>query len=91
MCKKGPFDGVDLATLPYSIYDALLLAKEESEDAEIEIFEPEIEKEGGNLTWKGRALQVGLVKNRVLYATVRLLFWIHLFFLILSYGDYVSV
>ena len=61
---------MDLSLIPYSIYDALLLAKEAAEDAEIELFQPAIEKEGGNGTVKGQALQVGLIKNRVLYATV---------------------
>ncbi|PAV17350.1 small secreted [Pyrrhoderma noxium] len=64
-----PFYEMDLSLIPYSIYDALLLAKEAAEDAEIELFQPAIEKEGGNGTVKGQALQIGLIKNRVLYAT----------------------
>lgn len=63
-----PFKNTDLSLVPFEIYDKLRLAKEATEDAEIELFIPAIDKAGED-TATGRALTVGLLKNRVLFAT----------------------
>ena len=47
------------------------MVHEEAEDIEIEEFDPAIE-DAGEGTPIGRALNVGKIKNRVLYATVSL-------------------
>lgn len=45
MClfAEDPFNGTDLATVPFEMYDWLLLAREAAEDAEVELFDPAIE------------------------------------------------
>ena len=68
--SKDPFDQINLASVPFELYDKLKLAKEDAEDAEVELFEPAIKRAGGENTSTGRALRVGLLKNRVLFATV---------------------
>ncbi|KAI5120758.1 hypothetical protein M0805_004722 [Coniferiporia weirii] len=65
-----PFETVDLATIPYGLYDMLMVAKEAVEDAEAELFEPALAKaEAEDDKSLAQALEVGKLKNRVLYAT----------------------
>ena len=71
MLYLEPFLGIDLSTVPFEVYDRLRMVHEEAEDIEIEEFDPAIEDAGEN-TPIGRALNVGKIKNRVLYATVSL-------------------
>ena len=57
MCGIEPFEGVDLSTVPYDVYDTLRVAKESIEDAEIEMFLPAIAASGPN-TSEGKLLQM---------------------------------
>lgn len=90
---KDPFIGIDLATVPFEVYDTLRMIHEEAEDIEIEEFDPAIEESGEDtpegkscvasgqpflriinedfVFLLGKALSVGKIKNRVLYATVQ--------------------
>lgn len=43
---KDPFVGIDLATVPFEVYDTLQMIHEEAEDIEIEEFDPAIEASG---------------------------------------------
>ncbi|KAL5512812.1 hypothetical protein ACEPAG_3078 [Sanghuangporus baumii] len=66
-----PFENISLASVPYKVFDKMKLAIEEAEDAEIELFGPAI-AEVGEDTPTGQALKVGMMKNRVLFATATL-------------------
>lgn len=43
---KDPFVGIDLATVPFEVYESLRMIHEEAEDIEIEEFDPAIEASG---------------------------------------------
>jgi len=63
-----PFEGTDLASVPYETYDRLIMARGAAEDAEIELFDPAIEDaEAEGSEWLVDALEAGMAKNRVLY------------------------
>ncbi|KAL5482797.1 hypothetical protein ACEPAI_9392 [Sanghuangporus weigelae] len=66
-----PFENTSLASVPYEVFDKMKLAIEVAEDAEIELFGPAI-ADAGEDTPTGQALQVGMTKNRVLFATATL-------------------
>ncbi|KAG8897869.1 hypothetical protein FRC00_003716 [Tulasnella sp. 408] len=61
-----PFDGQDLATVDDATVDALSVMRELAEDAETELFNPQIEAASGA---DAAALKVGKIKNKVLKLT----------------------
>ncbi|KAG8913589.1 hypothetical protein FRC01_004474 [Tulasnella sp. 417] len=61
-----PFAGVDLATISEEDLDALSVMRELAEDAETQLFNPQIKAASGA---DADALQVGKIKNKVLKLT----------------------